>query len=175
MAFARFRRVREVPEVNLIPVMNLFVVLIPFLLMSAAFYHVGIIPASVPSQTSGSSDIAAAKDQVTVNLVLDAEGIRISASSAVLDQDTLDELSLEIPRNDKGYDLDQLARALLAIKLEYPASDTLILLPTPEVAYQDIVRVLDTAREFERPNETGRTSRVALFPVVVLSSMVQEE
>ena len=38
---------REAEEVNLLPVMNLMVTLIPFLLLGAAFYKLGNIPTSI--------------------------------------------------------------------------------------------------------------------------------
>ena len=50
--FDRYRRtVEETQDLDLLPVMNLFMVLIPFLLMGAAFFHIGVIPASLPSHT----------------------------------------------------------------------------------------------------------------------------
>lgn len=173
MSFKQFRRAREVPEVNLIPVMNLFVVLIPFLLMSAAFYHVSVIPTSLPSQTDESSDIAADEQSVTVNIVVEPDQIQISASSALLDEETLSGLSASIPKKEDRFDLEMLGRALYAIKLKYEKSDTVILLPSPEVEYQDVVMILDTAREITVHRGTRDEQRIPLFPVVVLSTMVQ--
>ena len=55
MGFDAYRRKRAEPaDINLTPVMNLFVVLIPFLLLSAAFFHVSVIPTSLPTQQQAS-------------------------------------------------------------------------------------------------------------------------
>ena len=169
--FSRFRHAREELEVNLIPVMNLFVTLIPFLLLAAAFYHVGVIPTSLPSQTDETSDVAADDVSVTVNLLLEPDRISLSASSAALSEEALAALAATIPRTEKGFDLDQLREALVAIKQRFGQSDTVIVMPGETVHYEDVVRVLDTAREHEVERQ-GEKRMVPLFPVVVLSRKV---
>jgi biopolymer transport protein ExbD len=42
------RQAEEEPELNMIPIMNMFMVLIPFLLMSASFFHIKAINTSIP-------------------------------------------------------------------------------------------------------------------------------
>ena len=170
--FDRYRVAKEEVEVNLIPVMNLFVTLIPFLLLAAAFYHVGVIATSLPSQTDESSDIAADRKSVTVNLQIEPESIQVSASNAVLEEETLAELSITIPKTDKGFDLELLGKALHEIKLRYQNSDTVIVLPSDDTEYQDIVRILDASRERIFNKGTEDELKVPLFPVVVLSRKV---
>jgi biopolymer transport protein ExbD len=171
MRFSRFRRAREEIEVDLIPVMNLFVTLIPFLLLAAAFYHVGVIPASLPSQTDKASDIAAEKRSVTVNLLIEPRRIHISASNAVLDEAELAELSMTLEKEKDGFDLELLGKALYEIKRRYEESDTIVVLPTDTVEYQDVVQILDAAREF-KVKKDGKEKPTPLFPVVVLSRKV---
>jgi biopolymer transport protein ExbD len=170
--FTRYRRTREELEVNLIPVMNLFVTLIPFLLLAAAFYHVSVVPTSLPSQTDEASDIAVDPRAVTLNLLIEPDKIQLSASSAVLDEATLAALTVNLERTDKGFDLEALSKALHAIKLRFDHSDTVIVLPSDEVEYQDVVMILDTAREITMNPGTPEEVRIPLFPVVVLSRKV---
>lgn len=170
--FEGFREAREPADVNLIPVMNLFVTLIPFLLLAAAFYHVGVIPTSLPSQTDEESDIASDKLAVTVNLLIEPDRIELSASSAVLDEETLAQLALTIERTDKGFNLDLLGKALYEIKFRYDKSDTVIVLPAENVEYQDVVLILDRAREFTLHKGTDKEKAIPLFPVVVMSRKV---
>lgn len=156
---------------NLIPVMNLFVTLIPFLLLAAAFYHVGVIPTSLPSQTDETSDVADNTRSVTVNVVIEPDRIELSAASAVLDEETLAGLSVSIPKTDKGFDLKQLGKALYAIKSKYDQSDTVVVLPSERVKYHQVVEILDATREFKTKGSTGDQG-VPLFPVVVMSRKV---
>jgi biopolymer transport protein ExbD len=169
--FSRFQSAREVADVNLIPVMNLFVTLIPFLLLAAAFYHVSVIPTSLPSQTEGVSDTAADDVSVTVNLLVEKQKIRLTASSATIDEETLSELTLEIFRKNGRFDLEMLTRALVEIKKRYKKSDTVIVLPADDIPYRDIVQILDTSRE-RRFKKKDREISEPLFPVVVLSKKV---
>ncbi len=172
MEFSRFRAAREEVGVNLIPVMNLFVTLIPFLLLAAAFYHVGVIPTSLPSQTDETSDIAADPKSVTINLLIEPELIQISASSAVLGEEALAALSAELKKTPQGFDLDMLAKALYEIKRRFDKSDTVIVLPTDRVPYQDVIQILDRTREYTLNPDTPQEKKVPLFPVVVLSRKV---
>lgn len=172
MEFSRFRHAREEVQVNLIPVMNLFVTLIPFLLLAAAFYHVGVIPASLPSQTDEVSDIAADTTSVTVNLQIEPDAIHISASNAVLSEETLAELSLSIKRQKGGFNLELLKKALYEIKRRYANSDTVVVLPSSKVQYKDVVMILDSAREYTLNKGSAKESKLPMFPVVVLSRKV---
>lgn len=172
MAFDKFRRAQEPADVNLVPVMNLFVVLIPFLLLSAAFYHVSVIPTSLPSQgaTSGEAPEPNLK-QVTVNLQVELERIVLSVSNADLPPEELEALALEILRLPDAHDVQTLSRALAEVKRRYPESDTIVLLPGDGVVYLDVVLVIDAARELvEKQGE--KEKRTPLFPVVVLSKKV---
>jgi hypothetical protein len=57
-------------------------------------------------------------------------------------------------------EVDEVAEHLKQIKRRYPASDTMILIPSNEVTYQEIVQAMDCARI----NQSD-----TLFPNVVLS------
>ena len=175
MAFKRLRRAQEVPDVDLIPVMNLFVTLIPFLLLAAAFYHVGVIPTSLPAQTVPSADSKPNLRSVTVNLRIAEDHVRVTAANIALEQEMLDGMASTIDKAADGtHDLPALGRVLRTIKEKFPESDTVIVLPTPDVQYQDVVRVLDTTREYRTQGPDGER-KLPLFPVVVLSKMVLDE
>lgn len=173
MAFDKLHQATKSADVDLIPVMNLFVVMIPFLLLSAAFLHVGVIPTTLPTQTDGASDIAADTQSVTINLHMAPEALHLSASNAVLEEEVLSELAATIPRKGEAHDLEALTDVLHGIKSRYPNSDTVILLPGEGVVYSDVVLVLDAAREKTIEAEGAESKNVPLFPVVVLSKKVE--
>lgn len=171
MGFEAYRRKRAAQaDIDLTPVMNLFVVLIPFLLLSAAFFHVGVIPTSLPSQQEGRSDVSEQLDAVTIQVEVTPDALHVSASNPALPEDALEELGARIPREaDGSFASDDLSALLVAIKQRYPASDTMIVLPEPGVIYRDVVRVLDVARD----HEGADGQRIPLFPVVVMSRKVR--
>ncbi len=172
MRFSRFKRAKEEVEVNLLPVMNLFVTLIPFLLLAAASYHVSVIPTSLPQKADDKTDAEVAARAVTVSLLIEKDRIELSASNAQVDKKTLAKLGMVLEKKDGKFDLEALSKVLYQIKMRYDQSDTLIVSPADEVVYRDVVEVLDTTREYAVNPGTEKEMRIPLFPVVVMSSKV---
>ena len=164
---ARLGRMRpqseEDTELNMVPIMNMFMVLIPFLLMSASFYQIKAINTSVPLHAETHADDFSndEKEKITVVLELKEKEIRISGLSETPNDLFLSDLKTVILRqsNSKA-SMDELVDFLKGLKSRYPASDTLILIPDEEVLYREIVQTMDNARDYEAER---------LFPNIVLS------
>ncbi len=163
----------EGESVNLVPIMNLFVVLIPFLLMSAAFFNISVINASVPALQTEKTDLAKSEEAVTLMIQLLPSGYRIVASSDTLSPASLAPLRTEIPRQSDKMDLDAFGRHLYTCKQQYPKSDTVILVPASTIPYEDVIQTMDAARWLEESGEKAGTKvRYELFPNVVISGML---
>jgi biopolymer transport protein ExbD len=78
----------EVPELNLAPIMNMVVILIPLLLLSVVFLQVGVINITAPKLSIGpSTDQPPPEDEpLNLTLTLEEKGFRIAAKAAVLPQ-----------------------------------------------------------------------------------------
>lgn len=176
--FERYQKaVEEAQELDLLPVMNLFMVLIPFLLMGAAFFHIGVIPTSLPTHTPQASDVPKTPTTVSVNLVLSPTDLSLSVSSTSLDEAQLDALGATWARGASGYPVDKLVAHLKDLKARYPESNTLIALPHEDLPYEELVGVLDATREYPtgRKRSDGEAEMTDLFPVVVFSRFIPEE
>jgi biopolymer transport protein ExbD len=158
-------------DVNLVPIMNLFVVLIPFLLMSAAFFHISVINASVPALQKEKTDLAKSDVAVTMMVRMKPEAFTITASSDTLPRGELDMLRAEIPRTGDGKGLQSLSDHMLACKQKYPKSETMLLVPDASIEYQEVIRAMDSGRWVEVDQE-GAKVRYDLFPNVVISGML---
>jgi biopolymer transport protein ExbD len=160
----RCRQAEEDPELNMIPIMNMFMVLIPFLLMSASFFHIKAINTSIPihADTPAKEQIPEKqKVKITVIVELKQDEIRISALSDTPNDLALSALETSLPRQiGSDVSVAQLADHLKQLKERYPESDTMILIPDGEISYNEIIQAMDCARQ----HETG-----SLFPNVVLS------
>lgn len=171
MALNRRRRVEEEDiELDMVPIMNMFLVLIPFLLLSASFFHIKAINTSVPVLSAPGQASAEEKKppvstiKVTVIVELKDNKIQLTAMSDELEYKDLVKLEADIPVDEKtGYPMDVLASHLKYIKGQYPKSDTLILVPTENVVYGTIIQTMDMARSADSSE---------LFPNVVLSGKV---
>jgi biopolymer transport protein ExbD len=158
-------------DVNLVPIMNLFVVLIPFLLMSAAFFHISVINASVPALQKDKTDLAKSEVAVTMMVRMEPESFTITASSDTLSREELAKLRAEIPRKGEGKGLQDLSDHLLACKQRYPKSETMLLVPDASIQYQEVIGAMDSGRWVEMEQE-GAKARYELFPNVVISGML---
>lgn len=163
---ARLGRIRqsqdEETDVNLIPIMNMFMVLIPFLLMSASFFHVKAINTSLPvhADTPAKTN-QSEKIKITVVLEIKEDQLRISALSDTPNDLAESDRQTVIPRRP-GSDISAavLAAHLKKLKSGFPDSDTMILIPDDNISYREIIRTMDCARSFDSEQ---------LFPNVVLS------
>lgn len=164
MAFSKVRRKKEMDdEINMVPIMNMFMVLIPFLLMSASFFHIKAINTSVPVLADGGADTAAEKQIiVTVVAKLKLDALQVSALSKDLGEGDLAALEGEFSiTTDSEQAYVAFSQHLKKIKDLYPKSDTLILIPEDDILYDTIIQTMDVAR---------KTEVDALFPNVVLSA-----
>lgn len=176
MAFDRWRRATEdAVEINVIPVMNLFMVLIPFLLLGATFFHIGVIPTSTPTLSPSDSDVPKTPTTVAVNLEITEDLLRITASSVSLDPEELEALSAEWPKKNGEYQVDALQRALVEIKQKYPESNTLTVLPFEDLNYQVLVSVLDVTRNRQVGLDAKGEPKIEdIFPVTIFSRFVPD-
>ncbi len=150
-------------ELNLIPIMNLFTALIPFLLMSAVFYELSVIQITVPVQSeSGAVDAPKEPDKVTLNVEMLKDKFSLSASSDV-QIPTYTKIILRTANLEE--DLKKLTEEANTLKTKYTKSTTAIMAPGEDIPYQDIVMTMDAIRSTRRPD--GGT--VLLFSSIVLS------
>ena len=166
--FANRRRQAEADtELNLVPIMNMFMVLIPFLLMSASFYQVHAINTSVPVHSSDPASAGGEKAQkpahkLTVVFELKEETVKLSALCDTLSADALAPFEATFSRAEADrLSGKSIAAYLRKLKTSYPASDTVLLIPADEVRYDAIIQAMDCAR---------KNNEAVLFPNVVLSA-----
>jgi biopolymer transport protein ExbD len=159
----RRRRPEEDTELNMVPIMNMFMVLIPFLLMSASFIHLKAINTSVPvhADTSENNLDSQPDAKVTVMLSLGEKALRVTASGTGIPEAKLSEMETSITLEGGIAAVEgRLKESLANIKARYPGSDTIVLVPDASILYDDIIRTMDMARS---------TDETDLFPNVVLS------
>jgi biopolymer transport protein ExbD len=177
VAFGKFRKAKEGPtELNLIPVMNLFVVLIPFLLAGAAFFKVGVIPTSLPAHDPNQSDVPQTPVTVACNLLLSRERVALTISSTSFGPDELDEMSREwTVKKDDPYPADEVQAYLEELKEKYPKSSTITIQPDGDIPYQRLVGILDKIREkkTDKVDKEGREVYKELFPVTIFSRLIK--
>lgn len=168
LGLKRRRHSEEDVELDMVPIMNMFLVLIPFLLMSASFLQLKAINTSVPVLSESNSDNDLIKKdkniKLTVIVEINKKGIHISATSENAPEDVINKIEKNINKeNGKAYPIEELGVCLSDIKKAYPKSDTVIIIPEKSVIYETIIKTMDIARY---------SKESPMFPKVVLSGKV---
>jgi len=188
MAGFKTKRVDSSDELDLVPIMNLVSILIPFLLMAAQFVHLAVIDSTLPA--IGEPKEVEEKDEddkppLVLTIAVTDKGFFVSGADAVLnpdggdDEDAGDDEGEERPptvpckgnavcANPDAYDYEELTRKLGLVKDEYPDDENVILLPESRVQYEVLVRLMDACRE-DRINKNPDGTYRDLFPFVVIA------
>ena len=135
----RRRRCRELvaADLDLMPMLNVFLAIIPLLLLSAAFIPVSIIPASLPGR---SMDGGTSKPErhTTVEIVVREEAYLVRVDGAT---------AKTIGRGAAGSAATaELASTLKAIATSHPGARELQIASEPGTRYEEIIQVMDVSR-----------------------------
>ncbi|MDF1565589.1 MAG: biopolymer transporter ExbD [Deltaproteobacteria bacterium] len=157
----------DIPPLNITPIMNLIIILIPALLLSAAFVQIAVINVSAPQIGSGVAEEKPEDEEKKLNLTVAVtdKGFTVAGTGAVLGGEGAEEAGPTIPKKADGeYDYEALANKLAEIKDAFPDETKMVLNAEPDIKYSKIIATMDATRELE-----GRM----LFPDVVLSAGIQ--
>jgi biopolymer transport protein ExbD len=160
-------------SLNLTALMDILSNLLFFLLAAFGATIVMAINGNVPVSSSEKNDIAATRQTVTANVSVAKSGFDVQIFGSAQTPAELDRWRKHIPTKD-GRELDYaaLTEHLLAIKQEYPRSDTMILTAESGIKYETMVSTMDAARESNV--KVGGTSHVVpVFPTVVVSTVTK--
>ncbi|HHL71045.1 MAG TPA: biopolymer transporter ExbD [Bacteroidetes bacterium] len=135
----------EGDDVNITPVMNLFLVLIPFLLLTAEFVRIAVLELNLPStaQSSVSNKKENDKKLIIILLGIDDKGFTLKVPRLRI---------APIPKKGEQFQYEKLAAALKQIKGRYPDTEEITIQPVDEISYQTIVNVMDACRDNGFPN-----------------------
>lgn len=132
--------------------MNLMVVLVPFLLITAVFSRITIVELDLPSARGA----APTEPTFRVEVVVREAGLEIMDGTQVI---------AAIPNVAGGYDLPKLSEYLVEIKREYPAKQDASVLLEPDIEYDHLIQVMDTVRSVET-RDGGQPGRADLFTAI---------
>jgi biopolymer transport protein ExbD len=158
-------------ELNLTALMDILSNLLFFLLAAFGATIVMGINATVPVQSSSSS-LADTSQTVTAAVSVGTNGFDVSVMGSAQTPEALDKWRKRIPLREGIPDYEALTTHLLAIKQEYPKSDTMILTPETGIDYGAMIRTMDAARETQ-VKVAGATHVIPVFPTVVVSTIIK--
>ncbi len=146
------RRTKASGELDTTTFLNLMVVLIPFLLITAVFSRITIVELSLPNSAGGPAPIEPA---FRMEVMVREDGLELTDGKAVI---------ARMPKVGEEYDLETLSEHVLALKRRSPDSNAASVLLEPQIEYDHLIQVMDAVRSTALPGETeGEMTRVVLF------------
>lgn len=149
------RRTKETPELDVTTFLNLMVVLVPFLLITAVFSRLTIVELDLPSSSGGA---ATAEPNFRLEVVVRESGFELTNGRSVI---------AAIPKVEDEYDFDTLSEHVVSLKQQYRSENAASVLLEPFIPYDYLIQVMDVVRS--RPveaEESGEIQLVALFPEI---------
>lgn len=170
----RSSRTIEPLEINIFPMMNLMVVLVPLLLSTATAIKMGVIELNLPQahggQTAANVLPKEAQRSLDLTVTITDAGFYVSSSQAVLRTDKGNGPTIEkLP--DGKFDFAKLSETLLEVKKKIvdTPQDTkrIIIQAEPDIDYQTLVSTMDASRAVKVD-----ANYFELFPKVSISAGV---
>lgn len=154
------------PELNIIPLMNIMVIMIPYLLTTAVFSQVAILELKLPQTSQGPATEQTPNNEpppLQLNIVIQKDAISIT--------DNRNGVLTRISKKGGKFDLEKLSKSLLTIKdkLKGAGQDKrdVNLLAESTIDYETLVQVMDAVR-VTTVQSGGQAVAIDLFPEISL-------
>jgi len=150
------RRKHEEVELEVTTFLNLMVVLIPFLLLTAVFTKITIQELNLPTQAGGGA--APLKPPVVIEVIVRKNSLQIGDGKKVTET---------IPKTGTKYDYKKLSEKLLVLKDENKDKEDVAVLMEPDIDYESVIGVMDAVKvaEIYKPGQE-KPEKLTLFPQV---------
>ncbi|MCH8072290.1 MAG: biopolymer transporter ExbD [Proteobacteria bacterium] len=143
----------DTAELNITAFMNLMVILVPFLLITAVFSRVAVLELNLP----GPSTEPVNPQELTFQLE-----VIVRVGQIEVGDRNIGALGI-YPITDKGYNYEALSQKLSEIKQSYPEMTEAAILLESDIPYDTLVQVMDRVR-VEETIKDRRILRSDLFP-----------
>ena len=155
----RHKRMKSEADLDITSFMNLMIILVPVLLLNMVFAQTAVLDLKLPL---GDSVGNVNPEDVSVEVTVRKTGLQIIVAAGGASRVIGDIPVVEGQQNHK-----KLSEVLQQVKKGVPDKKDLVLLPTPEIDYQTLVAIMDTARTYETVVAASLVDAV-LFPEVSL-------
>ena len=139
MRHKKMRRVRKPSELLLVPMIDIFTVLVTFLLMTAVFSRITILELELPSASGGPT---VTEPEFRLEVILRKEGFELTNGTSVI---------AAVPKVGGQYDLKALSELAQSLKRDHPDVNDASILLEPKIEYDDLIQAMDAIRNAEKP------------------------
>lgn len=161
MKLVRRKILHEAVELNITAFLNLMVILVPFLLITAVFSRLTVLELNLPPKDAVANEEE--KIDLQLELVLRQDGFEVRDAN-------LGRIKYFPMITDKA-GWKAFSDALIEIKRRFPEEDSITLLLEPEINYKTLIQVMDRVRSADVVELTS-VETVELFPNVSIGDAV---
>jgi biopolymer transport protein ExbD len=133
------RRSKDHIELDVTTFLNLMVVLVPFLLITAVFSRIAIVELNLPSSSGGPTSQEPA---FRVEVIVREGGLEIGNGRTVI---------AALPKKEGEYDFATLSRYMVSLKEDNPKTNSASVLLEPSIPYDYLIQVMDVVRSVQVP------------------------
>jgi len=151
---ARYHHGRD--DLNIVPMIDMMVILVFFLIFTAVFSKTNILQLNLPANN------AATPADLPKGLKLE---VIIRPDDIVVNDRNSGPLKT-FPNTATGLDLDGLSEFVRRVKSQFPQMTDATILPSPSTPYDTLVQVMDTVRVYQMP--VAPFSKAELFPDIAI-------
>jgi biopolymer transport protein ExbD len=130
-----YRKKSEQQELDVTTFLNLMVVLIPFLLVTAVFSKITIQELNLPTQAAGGA--TPDKPLAIIEVMVRKKGLEIGDGKSI---------QTTIPKKEGKYDLAMLSEELRDLKDQHRDKEDVTVLLEPDIEYNDMIGVMDAVK-----------------------------
>src|SRR3990170_5372576 len=130
-------RIKKPTELMLVPMIDIFTVLVTFLLMTAVFSRITILQLDLPSSDSASAGTPPA---FRVEVIVRHEGFELTNGTKLI---------ATVPKLDGQYDFNTLTQMAASLKQDHPDVSDASVLMQPDVEYDYLIQTMDAIRSTE--------------------------
>ncbi len=152
---ARYHKGRD--DLNIVPMIDMMVILVFFLIFTAVFSKTNILQLNLP----------ATSDAPPVDLPKTLKLEVIIRSDDIVVNDRNSGPLKTLPNTASGLDLGGLSEFIRQVKSQFPQMTDATILPSPATSYDTLVQVMDTVRVYQIP--VAPFSKAELFPDIAIA------
>jgi biopolymer transport protein ExbD len=132
--------------------MNLMVILVPFLLITAVFSRLTILQLNLPGESTPTTQQT---EEDTFEIIVRKDQVQVATRRTGLLK--------AIPNVPSGYDTVELAKYLKQLKARFPDKTDVTVLVEADTPYDTLVQIMDAVRAYT-VTEGTKSSMAELFP-----------
>ncbi len=150
---------KQSDELNITAFMNLMVILVPFLLITAVFSRMTILELNIPPPSQVQDNEQPDPKDFQLVVTIRKDGLEVG--------DTNGGLIRAIDKQDGQYNYRELSDLLQQIKVRFPEKTNANILSELDVSYNTLVQVMDKVRVAEQV-QAGAVVKAELFPDIAI-------